>query len=209
MRVLLPVVCVLLLSSTVPVARSQSNSAGAASWDASKPEEVKRNVGEACLNEVRVTVLLDDGTSIEGKITNVGTRDFTIAPQRSEPATVKFGSVRRISWQRWNESKAARIRYKVKDIAAQPNLVATVRPRHQTALTGRIGEVRELTFVLVEDKSGVERELAYRDVDRISAPGFRAGPSAGEVFQYAGLVAAGILLIPLTIFMALIGWDGC
>jgi hypothetical protein len=209
MRVLLPVVYLALLSITVPVARSQSSSTGAVTWDSSNPQEVKGYVGDAFLNEVRVSVVVDDGTSIAGKISSVGNDDFLVVPPRSQPVTVKFASVRRISWQQWKESKASRIRYQVRDLAAQPNLVATVHPRHQPELAGRIGKVRELTFVLVEEKSGVERELDYRDVDRISAPGSTAGPTASEILKNVGLIAAGVFLLPLTVLMALIGWDGC
>jgi len=209
MRISLPIVCIALLSIAVPAARSRSSSAGAVTWDSSHPEEAKRYVGNAFLNEMRVTVVVDDGTSIEGKISSLGNDDFLIAAPRSRPAVVRFASVRRIAWQEWKESKASRIRDQVRDIAARPDPVATVYPRREPDLAGRIGRVGELSFVVVEEKSGLERELDYRDVDRISAPGSTAGPTASEILKNAGLILAGVFFLPLTLFMALIGWDGC
>lgn len=97
----------------------------------------------------------------------------------------------------------------MRDIAARPDPVATVHPRREPRLAGRIGRVGELSFVVVDEKSGLERELDYRDLDRISAPGSTAGPTASEILKYAGLIAAGVFFLPLTLFMALIGWDGC
>ena len=207
MRLLLLAVALTLLAGAVPRAKSQT--VQAVTWEQSSPLEVKRYAEDACLNQTQIGVASDDGTEVEGKVSGVGGQDFTVVAPRGAPVTVPFASVRRIRFAEWKESKAWRIRNRVREIAAHGELVATVQPRHQAELAGHIGEVRELDFVLVEERSQIRRPLAYRDLERVSAQGIGDGPTALEVLRCVGLVAAGVVALPLVLLAVLSGWDGC
>ena len=207
MRFALAVFSIAFLSALVPPVQAQTP--GGIRWDASSPGEVRRNVSDLFLNDTSVRVVLEDGTSLEGKIEGVGSDDFTMAWPPSARATIDFAGVRGISWKHRNESRAGRIRSRVREMAARPNLVVTVRPRQQLELIGRIATVRELSFVLVEETSGIARELGYRDLDRITAPGFPSDPAASDRAKDVALLLAGVVFLPLTILMRLIEWDGC
>ena len=207
MRILVLAFALVLLTGAVPAAKPQS--VDAVTWDQSSPLEVKRYAEDACLNQTQVGVTSDDGRVVEGKVSDVAGRDFTVVPSRGAPVTVPFASVRRIRFAEWKESKAWRMRERVREIAAHGDLVAKVEPRHQAELAGHIGEVRELDFVLVEEPSQVRRQLAYRDLERVWARGIGDGPTALEVLRYVGLVAAGVAALPLSLLALLTGWDGC
>src|ERR1043165_2238663 len=96
MRILLLAVSLALLASTGLAARAQSGSVRAVTWNQSSPLEVKRYALDACLNRAQVRVVTDDGTVVEGKISDVSSQDFTVARERLAPATVPFASVRSI-----------------------------------------------------------------------------------------------------------------
>lgn len=144
------------------------------------------------LDDRVVTVTLDDQSVLSGKIERIGSEDFSIQTD-SGPVEARFDRVRRLSSLTQPPSPARQARKQAIHFHTdKPKFIVHVKLRQNgrggpsspsvqgEELVGRITRADELTFVLKQKDSGpdgksghgpnhgIEREIDYRDVQRIS-----------------------------------------
>jgi hypothetical protein len=196
-----------LSASCLAPALAQSRRA-AVRWTSSAPEAARREVYALALAGRPIRVALEDGTTVAGTIGEVGPETFSLRTDRPVgTAEVRWESVRGLAWTEHPPSRAAKAKAAVERLAKDPDSLAEVWLANREVVKGRIREPRELAFRIVEEGSGAERTVDYREVERVSGTGIPE-PGIG-VLRDVGLYALLILELPLFVLAVLSGWDGC
>lgn len=91
-------------------------------------------------------------------------------------------------------------------MASKNELQVTLRD-HQV-FRGVVTQVQSDAFMLRDRQDGREISVGISEIRKIR-PVPHPRKDSRQGFEKAGLIALGVLALPLTILMALTGWDGC